>query len=167
MSLIGKLLLVVGILKLVSITFEILKFIKHFFLTTPYDMAERYGKGSWALVTGSSDGIGAEYAKCLARKGFNICLVSRTKSKLEKVQSDIKKMNTGVETKLIVADFSGDASIDFYKNILHQVSDLDVSIVIANAGVLLIGAIETTEAQRQCGMLDVNMYHYVMMHKVF
>ena len=25
------------------------------------DLVKRYGKGSWALVTGASDGVGAEY----------------------------------------------------------------------------------------------------------
>ena len=77
--------MIVGVIKLVSISYEILAFLNHFILTKEYDLAERYGKGTWALVTGSSDGIGAEYAKLLALKGFNICLVSRTKSKLERV----------------------------------------------------------------------------------
>ena len=50
------------------------------------DHLERYGgKGTWALVTGASDGIGLEFCKQLAADGFNICLISRTKSKLEKV----------------------------------------------------------------------------------
>jgi len=48
------------------------------------DHLQRYGgKGTWALVTGSTDGIGLEFARQLAREGFNICLVSRTESKLK------------------------------------------------------------------------------------
>jgi len=27
------------------------------------DLIERYGKGSWVLVTGASDGIGAEFCR--------------------------------------------------------------------------------------------------------
>ena len=72
-----------------------------------------------------------------------------------------------MKVKIVVADFSGDASLSFYKNILDEVEVLDVSIVIANAGVLLIGPVEEMKLSRQCGMIDVNMYHYVMMHKVF
>ena len=67
----------------------------------------------------------------------------------------------------MVADFSGDASLSFYQNILSEVEELDISIVIANAGVLLIGPVEEMKANRQCGMIDVNLYHYVMMHKIF
>jgi len=67
---------------------------------------ERYGgKGTWALVTGATDGIGLEFCMQLARSGFNICLVSRTESKLEAVtKGDISQF--GVELKIVVADFS-------------------------------------------------------------
>lgn len=33
--------------------------------------------GSWAVVTGASDGIGLAMCKKLAREGFNICMVAR------------------------------------------------------------------------------------------
>jgi 17beta-estradiol 17-dehydrogenase / very-long-chain 3-oxoacyl-CoA reductase len=70
----------------------------------------------WALITGASDGIGAEYSRQLARMGFNICLVSRTLSKMQAVVDDIKNAFPEVFTKVIVADFSApDATnIDFF-----------------------------------------------------
>ena len=43
---------------------------------------ERYGKGSWAIVTGATDGIGKAAATYLANEGFNVVLMSRTLSKL-------------------------------------------------------------------------------------
>ena len=43
---------------------------------------DRYGKGSWAIVTGATDGIGKAAAMYLANEGFNIVLMSRTLSKL-------------------------------------------------------------------------------------
>jgi len=94
----------------------------------------------WVLVTGASDGIGAEYCRQLATYGFNICLVSRTLSKLQAVEADIKKISK-VKTKLIVADFSAPDATNpkFFKDLLSQVVDLDIAIVIANAGLLFIG----------------------------
>ncbi|KAJ3593702.1 hypothetical protein NHX12_006036 [Muraenolepis orangiensis] len=41
--------------------------------------------GQWAVVTGATDGIGKAYAEELARRGFNIVLISRTQEKLDDV----------------------------------------------------------------------------------
>lgn len=62
--------------------------------------------GSWAVVTGCTDGIGKAYAENLARKGLNIVLISRT---LEKLQEQAKSIEEKfkVETKVISADFTG------------------------------------------------------------
>ena len=45
--------------------------------------AERYGKGSWAIVTGCTEGIGKAFCFVLADLGFNLVLVSRNEKKLE------------------------------------------------------------------------------------
>lgn len=41
------------------------------------------------MITGSTDGIGLEYAKELAKQGLNIVLISRTEAKLIKVANEI------------------------------------------------------------------------------
>eukprot|EP01032_Pedospumella_encystans_P027934 gene27934-31555_t len=38
--------------------------------------------GKWAIVTGSTSGIGKEYADYLAKLGMNLLVISRTKDKL-------------------------------------------------------------------------------------
>jgi 17beta-estradiol 17-dehydrogenase / very-long-chain 3-oxoacyl-CoA reductase len=45
------------------------------------NLLSRYGK-SYAVITGSTSGIGYGFALELAKRGFNIILVSRTESKL-------------------------------------------------------------------------------------
>lgn len=52
-------------------------------------LKERYG--NWAAVTGSSDGIGKEYAKELARQGINVVLIARNEAKLKAVADEIGK----------------------------------------------------------------------------
>ncbi len=47
-------------------------------------MKERY-HGGYALITGATDGLGKIYAINLAKKGFNLVLVSRNSEKLENV----------------------------------------------------------------------------------
>ena len=52
----------------------------------------RSEQGSWAVVTGATDGIGKEFAFQLAKAGFNILLVSRTADKLKTVAADIGEL---------------------------------------------------------------------------
>ena len=58
------------------------------FLVSPINIKQKYS-GKWALVTGSTDGIGQAYAFALAKCNLNIILVSRTQSKLELTASQI------------------------------------------------------------------------------
>lgn len=52
-----------------------------------------YGKGTWAVVTGGSDGIGKQFGIQLAKMGFNIVLISRSLDKLKIAQEDLIKAN--------------------------------------------------------------------------
>lgn len=87
--------------------------------------------GSWALVTGATDGIGKAYAKALAKKGLNVVLVSRTLSKLEDVAKEIES-ESKVQTKVIAADFTGGAEI--YETIAKQTTGLEIGVLVNNVG---------------------------------
>lgn len=91
-------------------------------------------KGSWAVITGASDGIGAEYARQLARKGLNLVLVSRTASKLGVLSQELKTTNPHVQTKLLPMDFAQNLDSD-YASLKQLTQDLDISILINNVGV--------------------------------
>ena len=66
---------------------------------------QRYGrKGSYAVVTGASDGIGLAYARTLASLGFNIFLVSRNKERLEAARSLVRAENKAVQVDILVQD---------------------------------------------------------------
>ena len=73
-----------------------------------------YGAGSWAVVTGGSDGIGFGMCNNLAKQGFNICIVSRNEKKINEKLELIKKECPNVKTMCIVADFSKMGSIGEY-----------------------------------------------------
>lgn len=94
----------------------------------------KYGKkGTWAVVTGASDGLGKEFATQLAAKGFNLILVSRTLSKLEALSQELEKKFSGLQTKVLDMDFSADDDAD-YARLAKLITGLDIGILINNVG---------------------------------
>ncbi|XP_037780763.1 inactive hydroxysteroid dehydrogenase-like protein 1 [Penaeus monodon] len=96
------------------------------------DLVGKYGR--WAVVTGSTDGIGKGYAKELAKNGMNIVLVSRSLGKLEKVAEEIAA-EFGVETDVVQADFSLGRHV--YDNIARHLKDKEIGILVNNVGTLI------------------------------
>ncbi|XP_047949839.1 very-long-chain 3-oxoacyl-CoA reductase 1-like [Salvia hispanica] len=90
--------------------------------------------GSWALITGPTDGIGKSFAFQLARKGLNLVLVGRNPSKLEEVAGAIKSKFGAIQIKTVVVDFSGELD-DGVSRIKAAIEGLDVGLLINNVGV--------------------------------
>jgi len=92
-------------------------------------------KGSWAIVTGASDGIGKEFSIQLAQKGFNLVLVSRTHTKLQTLAQEIETKYAGsaVRTKLLAMDFAANNDDD-YARLKALVDGLDVAVLVNNVG---------------------------------
>jgi 17beta-estradiol 17-dehydrogenase / very-long-chain 3-oxoacyl-CoA reductase len=64
-------------------------------------------EGSYAVITGASQGIGKEFSLQLAAQGFNLIILSRTKTALDALAREVRTINP--ETKLIIHpfDFAG------------------------------------------------------------
>ncbi|KOX77987.1 Inactive hydroxysteroid dehydrogenase-like protein 1 [Melipona quadrifasciata] len=90
--------------------------------------------GNWAVVTGSTDGIGKAYAKELASRGINLVLISRNLEKLEKTKSEITQENPTIEVKIIVADFSKGKEI--FEKLAEQLKDIPIGILVNNVGLM-------------------------------
>ncbi|CAF4872240.1 unnamed protein product [Pieris macdunnoughi] len=98
----------------------------------PQDVQPLWKKyGNWAVITGSTDGIGKHYALELAQKSINIVLISRNTDKLKSAAEEIEKY--GVKTKIIVADFS--KGIEVYQHIEDELKDIPIGILVNNVGV--------------------------------
>lgn len=90
--------------------------------------AKKYGP--WAVVTGASSGIGAEFARRLAAEGFNIALVARREKLLRSLAEEIER-RSGVETRYAVVDLSEELAVD---QLMAALDDLNVGLVVSNAG---------------------------------
>ncbi|PKI32533.1 hypothetical protein CRG98_047077 [Punica granatum] len=90
--------------------------------------------GSWAVVTGPTDGIGKGFAFQLARKGLNLVLVGRSVEKLRDVSDAIRAKYGNTQIKTVVVDFSGDLD-DGVSRIQEVLEGLDVGVLINNVGI--------------------------------
>ncbi|KAG9130686.1 hypothetical protein Leryth_018075 [Lithospermum erythrorhizon] len=108
--------------------------------------------GSWALITGSTDGVGKSFAFQLAKKGLNLVLVSRNHQKLEEVRSEIQEKYPNVEIKNVAIDFSGDNIGDGLREMEEVIKELDIGILINNVGVTYPGASYFHEVDRNIWM---------------
>ena len=97
------------------------------------DFAVHYG--SWAIVVGASEGIGATYAEQLAARGLNLVLVARRAELLQALAAELAtKYN--VETKIIPLDL---AALNAVEQIAEQMKDMEIGLLIYNAAFSAIG----------------------------
>ncbi len=71
----------------------------------------------WAVITGASDGIGKAYAVELAKRGFNLVLISRNQNNLDRATTEISNQFSEVQVKTIVFDFTNANANDYELNL--------------------------------------------------
>ena len=86
--------------------------------------------GQWAIVTGSSSGIGAELATQLAASGLDVVLVARRLDKLEALGRALASEH-GVQYRTVQADLSQPG---FFEAITAVTDALDIGLFVGNAG---------------------------------
>lgn len=91
--------------------------------------------GPWAIVTGSSSGIGRELARQLAASGLNVVLVARRLELLDELGRQLVA-EYGIEYRSVGVDLT---SADFMDPIIAATDDLEVGLLISNAGEPLPG----------------------------
>jgi 17beta-estradiol 17-dehydrogenase / very-long-chain 3-oxoacyl-CoA reductase len=93
--------------------------------------------GSWALVTGCTDGIGRSIATELARRGLNLLLVARSREKAERLAAEIASLHGGVQVQVVLLDLAAaEAELEAgLSRVEEAVAGLDLGILVNNAGV--------------------------------
>jgi uncharacterized protein len=123
--------------------------------------AHRYG--SWALVTGASDGIGRALATHLAAEGINVVLAARGRDKLHALSTELVAAQ-GIETRVLPVDLTDPgapvAIADF-------TSDLDIGLAVLAAGFGTTGTFIETPLTAELDLIAVNVTAVTHLAHVF
>lgn len=106
-----------------------------------------------ALVTGASSGLGAAFARELARRGYALWLVARRRANLEALASELSTAH-GVTVDVTPADLADAAALN---RLAARVADApDLALLVNNAGFGARGRLWETSVETQAAMLRVH-----------
>ena len=108
--------------------------------------------GPWALVTGASSGIGRALAAQLAANGINVVLAARRLSILDEVGRDLTRQHR-IQYRSVRVDL---AEPGFLNTLVEATNDLDVGLVVSNAGDMNLGEFLATPHGALLAELRVN-----------
>lgn len=86
--------------------------------------------GGWALVTGSTAGIGRAFASQLAQDGFNLALLARSLEDLEQQRHELE-IRHGITVRPLPYDLGAS---DFLSRLSRDTRDLPIGFLVNNAG---------------------------------
>ncbi len=108
--------------------------------------------GPWALVTGASSGIGMEFARQIAALGLNLVLVARRKQRLDRLALELENTH-GIQAEALPIDLSRN---DFLPEIENITAELDIGLLINNAGFGTTGEFVENDLESEIKLLHVN-----------
>ncbi len=112
---------------------------------------ERYGQ--WAVITGASSGIGEEFARQIAKARINVVLAARRRDSLEAVGLELKDQY-GVFVRIVACDLAAREGV---AELIAATTDLDVGLLINNAGTASAGAFIWHEAHALEQTIQLNV----------
>ena len=117
-------------------------------------MLEAYTE-RWALVTGASSGIGAEFARVLAGNGMHLVLTARRESLLEELADELRTQHM-VQTEIVPMDLCEPAAVP---ELLGRIADrnIELELLVNNAGFGFVGEIEGTDVDSMLKMVSLNV----------
>jgi short-subunit dehydrogenase len=109
----------------------------------------------WALVTGASSGIGAEFARQLAARGMHLVLVARRKDLLDALAEELHAKHA-TRCEAVAVDLSQPHAVSELLAELHR-RDVTVDLLVNNAGFGIVGEVDDADVDRLLEMLRLNV----------
>lgn len=116
-----------------------------------------------AVVTGAAQGLGASLALRLAQEGANVVVADMNEDGAKQTAHEIGKA-TGRETLAIGCDITNELQVsNLINNTVNKLGALD--ILVANAGIVISGAVEEFDVARWRKVIEVNLVGYFICAK--
>ncbi|NHJ39595.1 MAG: SDR family oxidoreductase [Asgard group archaeon] len=87
-------------------------------------------KRAKAVITGASSGIGAVYARKLAKEGYDLILIARREELLANLCKELRK--DGIDVEYMVIDLAKDEELKLIEELINKTDNIE--ILVNNAG---------------------------------
>lgn len=119
----------------------------------------------YVLLTGGSSGIGFELARIFARNQYGVVIVSGNEDKLNKAERSLKK-EVDTDIRSIKQDLTKQGAAQKVYNQVKEMN-IDITVLINNAGVGVVGPFEEVDIEQDRKMLMLNILALVELTKLF
>lgn len=110
----------------------------------------------YALITGASFGLGEEFARRLAARGWSLILVARSHDRLERLREELTSAHPGIDVRCFPMDLSAPgAPAKLFAE--TRAANLEVTLLINNAGFGAFGEFASLGRERLRQMIDLNV----------
>jgi short-subunit dehydrogenase len=107
-----------------------------------------------ALVTGASAGIGREFCRQLAARGFDLIIVARDRARLDTLASELGPAH-GIGVEVLPADLTRDADVE--RVVGRAAAHPALAMLINNAGFGTVGNLASAPPDQQADMLRLHV----------
>lgn len=119
-----------------------------------------------AVITGGSSGIGAEFARQLANKGYNLLLVSNQQDQLINTKDEIEEKFHRCNCNILYQDLSEpDAATNVFR--YCQENELEVEILINNSGIFTFKELLELSTDKINLYIDLHMRAVTLLCHIF
>lgn len=115
-----------------------------------------------ALITGASSGLGADFARQLASRGYDLIITARRENLLVELAKSLQS-SYPVTVRVHPADLSRLPAIESMVELITSLPRLD--LLVNNAGFGTVGLFHQVDSQKELSMLNVHMVAMVMLSR--
>ena len=121
---------------------------------------------NWALITGSSAGIGKAIASIMAQRGYNLFIHGRDLKNLEDTKAELEQAHN-IQVRTISSDLSSNEGALKIIETIEQTKDCHIEVLVNNAGFGVAGTFLNTDLNSELEMVSTHVNSTIILTKHF